>query len=522
MAQAFHPSIPRAWDDRETASFELPLARADRSPRYPSAKVYYDLAVRPVYRTYPFYTAEKEPVGYWESLQQKDPGVLFDPTKLVTKEDWIRAGERVFDQPIVIVSPASRQRYLTEVRVVPRPTTSDGIVPGMFYVVRKRGVVELGFGSCAECHTRAMPDGRFVKGAQGNFSNGRERAWRATDRGTGADRLQAQRVSLGRQELAPWARNQETWDQITMPEIVRRLEAEPPGVQNREGSNLKHPVKIPSLIGVEDLRYLDATGLSRNRDIGDLMRYVIVNQGLISMAHYGDYTPGVTPQGGNTRYSDEQLYALSLYLYSLTPVPNPNLVNAEARRGQIVFNQQGCSGCHPAPLYTNNKLTPVQGFNVPDALRKTDSILDVSVGTDPGLALETRRGTGFYKVPSLRGVWMRSALGHEGQAYSLEEWFDPSRLKNDYVPKGFHLRPGPIQGHEFGLRLSLADRRALVAFLKTLSKRELHDATSLPSTRIRQATRRTQGLSSSGHESSSLAPGRLYEARSAADIGVFH
>jgi hypothetical protein len=198
------------------------------------------------------------------------------------------------------------------------------------------------------------------------------------------------------------------------------------------------------------------------------MRYAIVNQGLMSMARYGDYFPGKTPEPGNTRYSDEQLYALSLYLESLKPPPNPNPFDEKAKRGQLIFNKQGCSECHPSPLYTNNKLTPVRGFAVPDALRKTDDILNVFVGTDPGLALETRRGTGFYKVPSLRGVWMRSALGHEGQAYSLEEWFDPARLKEDYVPKGFHLGPGPIQGHEFGIRLPSADRSALVAFLKTL------------------------------------------------------
>jgi hypothetical protein len=44
-AQEFHPSIPRAWDDNETTSFELPLAQADRSPRYPSAKEYVTTAV---------------------------------------------------------------------------------------------------------------------------------------------------------------------------------------------------------------------------------------------------------------------------------------------------------------------------------------------------------------------------------------------------------------------------------------------------------------------------------------------
>jgi hypothetical protein len=108
------------------------------------------------------------------------------------------------------------------------------------------------------------------------------------------------------------------------------------------------------------------------------------------------------------------------------------------------------------------------GFKIPEGLRKSEAIVEISVGTDPGLALETRRGTGFYKVPSLRGVWMRSVFGHEGQAASLEEWFDPGRLKPDYVPKGFHLAPGPIVGHEFGTQLSAADRKALIAFLKTL------------------------------------------------------
>ena len=78
-AQEFHPSIPRAWSDSETTSFELHLAQADRSPRYPSANEYYNMQVRPVYRTYPFYAPDKEPAGYWESLQQKEPEILFDP-----------------------------------------------------------------------------------------------------------------------------------------------------------------------------------------------------------------------------------------------------------------------------------------------------------------------------------------------------------------------------------------------------------------------------------------------------------
>jgi hypothetical protein len=121
-----------------------------------------------------------------------------------------------------------------------------------------------------------------------------------------------------------------------------------------------------------------------------------------------------------------------------------------------------------APLYTNNKLTPALGFQVPEDLLKSGDILNVSVGTDSTLAMQTRRDTGFYKIPSLRGVWYRNAFGHGGQAETLEEWFDPARLKSDYVPKGSHIGPGPIQGHAFGLGLPAADKLDLIAFLRTL------------------------------------------------------
>jgi len=168
-----------------------------------------------------------------------------------------------------------------------------------------------------------------------------------------------------------------------------------------------------------------------------------------------------------TRYSDEQLYALALYISSLKPPPNPNKFDEHARRGQVIFQRQGCVNCHTPPLYTNNKLTPAVGFKIPDDLRKTEDILDVSIGTDPYLALKTRRGTGFYKVPSLQGVWFRSAFGHGGQADTLEEC-RPRAAEIRYVPKGFHIGPGPIQGHAFGLDLPAADKHDLIAFLKTL------------------------------------------------------
>src|SRR5215469_15452833 len=97
QSPSFHPKIPRAWDDHEVGAFQMPLAQRDRSPQFMSSKEYYALKVRPIYRTYPVYAPGREPAGYMESLKQKEPEVTFDASKLRTKEDWIRAGEMVFD-----------------------------------------------------------------------------------------------------------------------------------------------------------------------------------------------------------------------------------------------------------------------------------------------------------------------------------------------------------------------------------------------------------------------------------------
>ncbi|MGH7710948.1 MAG: hypothetical protein ACREOG_06670, partial [Gemmatimonadaceae bacterium] len=93
------------------------------------------------------------------------------------------------------------------------------------------------------------------------------------------------------------------------------------------------------------------------------------------------------------------------------------------------------------------------------------------VGTDPTLTLTTRRGTGYYKVPSLRGLWYRGPLEHNGSVATLEDWFDERRLRDDFVPTGFKpygVATRAVPGHEFGLRLSPQEKKELIAFLKTL------------------------------------------------------
>ena len=146
-------------------------------------------------------------------------------------------------------------------------------------------------------------------------------------------------------------------------------------------------------------------------------------------------------------------------------------VETSARKGRKVFEREGCGGCHTPPLYTNNKLTPAPGFKVPEEDRSRYGMLNVSVGTDPFLATKTRRGTGYYKVPSLKGVRYRGPFEHNGSVATLEDWFDSGRLRDDYVPIGYRgdgVQTRAIKGHEFGLELTPEDKGALIAFLKTL------------------------------------------------------
>ena len=256
-----------------------------------------------------------------------------------------------------------------------------------------------------------MADGTLLKGAQGSFPF------------SGA---------LAQSETIPWPVYQglfsvpwlhpdpmDRQERTSDDDVRALLAAISPGVLSRHRSSLFEPVPVPDLIGVKDRHYLDRTGLQQHRSEVDLMRYAALNQGGDSLSSFAGFAsrrhpnfktvPEPTdPVAVGGRYSDEQLYALSLYIYSLKPPPNPNKFNGEAVRGRKVFSQEGCGRCHTPPLYTNNKLTPAPGFTVPEDHRAKYDVLPVSVGTDPDLTLKTRRGTGYYKVPSLKGVWYRS------------------------------------------------------------------------------------------------------------------
>lgn len=460
-ANDVQPVIPRVWDDEAIANLEVPLADPIGSPKHVSANYYYRIPVAPIYKSYPIYDPGHEPQGYLDWLKQQEPMVVWDDAGhaplLRTEADWIKAGEIAFDAP----TDFDRFATLAEVRdptwykKIDAPVAKDGTNPFFRYVIRKKGSVEVGQISCAMCHTRMLPDGSILKGAQGNFPSVKAVAFSLRARAQTKDSTQfLARIHLmyRAQFAVPWLSPDPAApiDQMSIEQIATLEESFPPGVVARQRTSLFFPAQIPDLIGIKDRHYLDRTGLQQQRSIADLMRYAAMNRGRFdggdALANHHGFIPADPPRfqklpdpSTQSRYSDEQLYALALYLYNLQPPANPNPFDAVAQRGQKVFEREGCAMCHTPPLYTNNQLTPADGFTVPQEHLKKYDILPMSVGTDSDLTLKTRRGTGYYKVPSLKGVWYRGMFGHSGWCATLEDWFDPRRVREDYISTGFKL-----------------------------------------------------------------------------------
>lgn len=136
--------------------------------------------------------------------------------------------------------------------------------------------------------------------------------------------------------------------------------------------------------------------------------------------------------------------ALARYLWSLGAALPPAPTDT---RGAQVF-AEACAGCHAGEGLTGP----------PRALAE--------VGTDPALGLSPDRGTGAYRVPSLRGAGARPTLLHDGTLPDLDALLDPARLDAGFS-RGAR-GPGAVPGHTFGLALPAADRAALASYLRLL------------------------------------------------------
>ena len=99
---------------------------------------------------------------------------------------------------------------------------------------------------------------------------------------------------------------------------------------------------------------------------------------------------------------EEEAVAIDAYLKSLQPVLSPRIVDGQlsesARRGEAVFEREGCSYCHPAPLYTDLKMHDM----------KTRARLDERDDFD---------------TPTLIECWRTAPYLHDGRYATMREVF---------------------------------------------------------------------------------------------------
>ena len=314
------PSIPRTWEDVPVSTMEVPLAQPERSPVHVTSEYYYRMPERTIYKSYPVFDLARQPAGYIEWLRRQEPEISFDSAQLKTST-WIKAGERVFEAPFSYNAWTTSDDLQKKEwwKAVNPPVTREGVLPYVRYVVRTKGQVEVSSFSCAQCHIRVLDGGSVIAGAQGNYPLGRAQA-------VALRRSNREAVMLVEQSnyAAPWLGAMDPFVRLsamTLEELAAGRELIPSGVNSRPLTSPFSPAQIPDLIGVKDRRYLDHTGLMQHRDIGDLMRYAAANQDASVLARHGDFSPVAVlpqPEKSRARYSDEQLYALALYLLPQT------------------------------------------------------------------------------------------------------------------------------------------------------------------------------------------------------------
>ncbi len=480
--------VPRLWTAEALEGWATPVAGLGVPPSFVSEEEYYAAPIDNL-RTYPVYHPRSEPPGYREWIRAQGPQRLIEPEKLHSRADWIEAGRNVFeglDTPVFRISDPAVFAYLSDPEAIDNTgeeVTKDGVIPFFRWLVDVDGSLKVSAQSCAGCHARMMPDGSVLYGAFGSpevddsTPSPAFEAMLAQEEGYTSGSPTAGELFFSWFGV-PWVEGDvharfKTLSDAEVDAFWSENEIDIAGTFARINGSPYFTTRVADLRGVKHRKYLDATGTHKNRGPEDIARYGI----LVEYADHWVFGPHeLKPPERRSiplRPPDEAMYAMALYLYSLEPPPSPHPFDAAAARGQAIFEAEGCSECHTPPDYTNNKLVAVPGFE-PPADDPATQWLDVStrrVGTDPGLALQTRKGTGYYKIPSLRGLWYRDLLEHCGSVRFLEDWFDPRRLGDDYVPtgcKGPGAEHRAVPGHEFGLDLTDEEKRELIAFLRTL------------------------------------------------------
>jgi hypothetical protein len=163
--------------------------------------------------------------------------------------------------------------------------------------------------------------------------------------------------------------------------------------------------------------------------------------------------------GAGTDWTHERLSPLQEYILSLRPPENPSPPSSSSvERGRALFSSKGCLACHDGPRGMGRQTYPFDEIGTDDAMKawgdpELDGTFCCNFDGTPTHAL---------KSPRLVGLWAQGRFLHNGSVGSLEELLCLSpRTPSSLQAQG-------SAGHEYGCELSVDDRTALAAFLRSL------------------------------------------------------
>lgn len=311
-----------------------------------------------------------------------------------THGEWVALGERVFFELPLRTEPfwnrAIRDpEYGRSIGIERAP---DGSVPGLMLTRDLDGRTGVGI-TCALCHSALDASGSLVAG----------RARR--------------RLDYGRARLDFYERRRRSIDSVSR----ARWESWGPGRADVLEDVADIPIAIPDLFGLRHQRLLTQAGTLRHESplalaIRQETQYVQAN-------HH------------QTRPPRELMWALTVYLLSLTPPPAPAYVGdpRERERGALIFAEH-CGRCHS------------------NAAGSGDLVSMDEIGTHPELGMSRARGTGGYRPAPLIHVAAAAPYLHHGGIPTLEALLDPERTE---------------PGHRFGMDLGDSERFLLLAYLRS-------------------------------------------------------
>src|SRR5262249_31977847 len=251
-------------------NWALPVVGVNATPRFYSEAEYYAAKVDEL-RTYPVYVKNREPKGYRESIRRRGPQPLVAIGRARTEAEWNAAGLMVFhgmDLPENRMGDPKVLEWLDDPDAPVREhalITGDGIIVGFRWVVDRDRKLKVTIPECSSCHTRVLPDGTTINGAQGNFKFG-----------LSVDDVMFARADEALQRLRPLPGPAERrYQQFGVPwltddiharfktmskEELDRIDGTPtaPSTFSRFNGSPYFTNHMPDLIGVRDRKYLDA------------------------------------------------------------------------------------------------------------------------------------------------------------------------------------------------------------------------------------------------------------------------